>query len=143
MSRSCPFCDLKERTIKDNQTAILFLSNPHKTTGHLLVATKRHVEKPWELTEQEIKDIYELIFFVERKLIGKLGDGFDVRQNYRPFMKQSRVKVDHIHYHIIPRTNEDRVYQISEKHDYELWEDLTQAESEKVLKLLSSKVCGV
>jgi len=117
---SCPFCNLNDRVLKENKQAILFLSNPKKTEGHLLVAPKRHIEKPWLLKNDELLSIYELIHLVEKRLIGKIGDGFDIRQNYRPFMKPSRVKVDHVHYHVIPRTNEDRIYQISEKHDYEV-----------------------
>lgn len=132
----CPFCNLGQRILKDNRRAVLFLSDPKKTTGHFLVVPKRHVELPWDLSEDELLDIYKLIFFTEKRIIGKLGEGCDIRQNYRPFMKQGRVKVDHLHYHIIPRSNEDNIYQVSEKHDYELWEPLGEEEKERVNKLI-------
>lgn len=101
------------------------------------MSPKRHVEKPWDITPEEREDIFELIGFIEQRLIAAgLGDGCDVRQNYRPFMKQGRVKVDHVHYHVIPRSLEDYIYQISEKYDSELFADLDPAEAKEVAKLL-------
>lgn len=97
---------------------------------------KRHIEKPWELTDTELSDIFKLIFFVENKIIGKLGDGCDIRQHYRPFMTQSKLKVDHVHFHIIPRSLKDRIYQMVEKRDTDLFETLDEAEAETVIKLL-------
>ena len=135
-SINCPFCNLGDRVLKENKTAKAFLSNPRKVPGHFLVSPKRHVEKPWDITKEERDDVFELINFIEQKIIGKLGDGCDVRQNYRPFMNQGRVKVDHIHYHVIPRSHEDYIYQISEKYDTELFADLDQSEAKEVAKLL-------
>ena len=134
---NCPFCNIGERVLKENGTAMAFLSNPRKVPGHFLVSPKRHVEKPWDITPEEREDIFELIGFIEQRLIAAgLGDGCDVRQNYRPFMKQGRVKVDHVHYHVIPRSLEDYIYQISEKYDSELFADLDPAEAKEVAKLL-------
>lgn len=132
----CPFCNLKERVLKQNKTAQTFLSNPRKVPGHFLVTPKRHVEKPWELTGKELKDIFEIIFFIEQKLIGKLGDGVDIRQNYRPFMKQSRLKKDHVHFHVYPRYLEDYLYKVSEKFETDLFTDLDDSEQSEFAKLL-------
>ena len=132
----CPFCNPKERVLKENDLAHVILSDPHKVPGHLLVIPKRHVEKPWDLTPEELKSIFDLIFELEQKLLGKLGDGFDIRQNYRPFMTQSRLKVDHIHFHVIPRALEDYIYQISEKYDTDLFADLDDMERDAVIDLL-------
>lgn len=133
---NCPFCKPEEKILKQNDLAQVVLSNPRKVPGHFLVVPKRHVEKPWELEPAELQAIFELIFFVEQKVIGKLGDGCDVRQNYRPFMKQSSLKVDHIHFHVIPRTLEDYIYSISEKYDTELFAELDDAERAAVAKVL-------
>ncbi len=135
----CPFCNPDERVLKDNEHAQVILSNPRKVPGHFLVVPKRHVEKPWELTKNELSDIYDLIFFIERRIIGKLGDGCDVRQNYRPFQNQDRLKVDHVHFHVIPRALEDYIYQVSEKYDTELFATLDEAEAAEVAKLLEDK----
>lgn len=132
----CPFCGEKDRILKENNSARVFLSNPRKVPGHFLVTPKRHVEKPWELKSNELTDIFELIFFIEQKIIGKLGDGCDVRQNYRPFIAQGPLKIDHIHFHVIPRALEDYIYSVSEKYETDLFAALDEKEAEEVAKLL-------
>ncbi len=136
--KNCPFCDVKqkERVLKDNEHASVLLSNPRKVPGHFLVIPKRHVEKPWELTKDELNDIFELIFFIEQKIIGKLGDGCDVRQNYRPFMKQGSLTVHHVHFHVIPRSFQDYIYSVVEKYETNLFADLDPTEAAAVSKLL-------
>lgn len=133
---NCPFCDPTERVLLQNDHAQVVLSNPRKVPGHFLVIPKRHVEKPWEVKPEELQDIFALIFEIEQKIIGKLGDGCDVRQNYRPFMKQNDLKVDHIHFHVIPRSLEDYIYSVSEKYDTQLFAELDDTERDAVSKLL-------
>lgn len=132
----CPFCNVKERVLKSNKYAQAFLSNPRKVPGHFLVTPKRHIEKPWELTDAELKDIFELIFFIELKLVSKLGQGADIRQNFRPFLKASRLKQDHVHFHVYPRYNQDFLYQVSEKFETDLFTDLDPGEQAEFAKLL-------
>lgn len=135
---ACPFCNLDERVVSQNEHANLFLSNPRKVEGHVLVTPKRHVEKPWELSDQELLAIFGLIKIAQQRLIAEFGGGADVKQNYRPFMKQGRVKVDHVHYHVYPRTNEDELYQQVERHETPLFTDLTQAEEIKISNLFTT-----
>jgi len=134
--RDCPFCGPKDRVLKQNQTAQVILSNPRKTPGHFLVMPKRHLVKPWEMRSQELKDCFELIWFVEQKVIGKLGDGCDIRQNYRPFMKQTKLKIDHVHFHVIPRSLEDYIYRVAERYETDLFAELDDLERAEVAKLL-------
>lgn len=134
--KKCPFCSPKERVLTENESAQVILSDPHKVPGHFLVIPKRHIIKPWLLKPAELQDIFELIFFIERKIIGKLGDGCDIRQNYRPFLKQSTLKVDHVHFHVIPRSLEDYIYQISEQYETDLFADLDDMERDAVADLL-------
>lgn len=133
---NCPFCNSGKRVIKENTLASVILSNPRKVAGHFLVIPKRHVEKPWELTDEEIAAIFKLVFLVQKKVTEKLSDGCDVRQNYRPFLKQDRIKVDHVHYHIIPRGFEDKIYDKVEKYETNLFEDLSDEEYTEIAKLL-------
>jgi diadenosine tetraphosphate (Ap4A) HIT family hydrolase len=133
----CPFCESKDRVLKENEHALVLLSNPRKVPGHFLVMPKRHVEKPWQLSKKELQDVFDLIFFIERKIIGKLGDGCDIRQNYRPFIKQNKLKVDHIHFHVIPRYFQDYIYQVAEKYETDLFTNLDEAEAAEAAKLLS------
>lgn len=134
---TCPFCDPKDRVLKANEHAQVILSNPRKVPGHILVLPKRHIEKPWELTPEELQDIFELIFFVEQRIVGRLGDGVDIRQNYRPFKKQTRLKVNHVLFHIVPRSAEDYIYTVSEKFETDLFADLDDLERAEVEKLLA------
>lgn len=133
----CPFCNLNQRVLKSNQHANVLLSNPHKVPGHFLVTPKRHVEKPWELTHEELTDIFDLIFMIEQKILGKLGEGVDIRQNYRPFLAQSQLKVDHVHFHVIPRSLQDYIYKVSEQYETELFAELDEAEAKAVADLLA------
>jgi diadenosine tetraphosphate (Ap4A) HIT family hydrolase len=132
----CPFCNTEDRILKENEQAKVILSNPRKVPGHFLIVPKRHIEKPWELTSEELQGVFDLIFFVEQRIVGKLGDGVDIRQNYRPFLKQNRLKVDHVHFHVIPRSSEDYLYQVSEKFETDLFADLDELERDEVAKLL-------
>ena len=138
IEKNCPFCDISKRVLKENTTASAFLSDPRKVSGHFLVTPKRHIEKPWELTKQELQDIFDLLFYIEQKLVSKLGQGADIRQNYRPFMSPGRLKQNHVHFHIYPRYNEDYLYQVAEKYETDLFTDLDDGESEEFAKLLES-----
>ncbi len=134
----CPFCNINDRVLKSNRLAQAFLSNPRKVPGHFLVTPKRHLEKPWELTKDELQDIFELIFFIEEKLVSKLGQGADIRQNYRPFLDPGRLKQNHVHFHVYPRYNQDYLYQVSEKFETDLFTDLDPSEQAEFAKLLKS-----
>lgn len=133
----CPFCDLGERVLVENDHANLFLSNPHKVEGHVLVTPKRHIEKPWEMSDDELIAVFNLIKVAQHRLIAEFGGGVDVKQNYRPFMKQGRVKVDHTHYHVYPRTNEDELHQQVERHEAPLFVELSDDEEARISGLFS------
>jgi diadenosine tetraphosphate (Ap4A) HIT family hydrolase len=133
----CPFCSGNNMVVKENEHAFAILSNPRKVPGHILIIPKRHVDKPWELTQMELRDIFDLISYIEQKLIGTFGDGCDIRQNYRPFLQQNELKVDHIHFHLIPRALDDYIYQVSEKYDSELFAELDPVEAKAVMKALN------
>lgn len=134
---NCPFCNIGDRIIKDNKHANLFLSNPRKVAGHFLVTPKRHVEKPWELSSEELKAVFELVYFTQQRIVEKVSEGCDVRQHYRPFMKQGRIKVDHVHYHIIPRDLNDKIYEEVEKYDTPLFVELDDDEHDKMAAIIT------
>ena len=138
--KDCPFCGLAGREgqwlLFEGERAIVFLSNPRLMAGHTLVVPKRHVEKPWELAWEERREIFELLDRFEQKILSSLAPGCDVRQNYRPFIPQGRIKVDHVHYHLLPRWPEDELYQKSMKFEVELWTDLIASEQNEMLDRL-------
>ena len=131
-----PFCHLTRRVLLENELAYAFLSDPRKVKGHFLVTPRRHVEKTWEVTPEELQAVYGLIYKIEQKIIPALGEGADIRQNYRPFLDESRLKVDHIHYHVIPRSKFDHIYEVAEHFDTVLFGKLTDQEQEEVESIL-------
>ncbi|MEK7188111.1 MAG: HIT family protein [Patescibacteria group bacterium] len=134
----CPFCDLdltRTRILKEGALAYVCLSNPRLMSGHLLVIPKRHLEKLSETTEAERKEIMELLIEFEEKTLKHIAPGCDIRQNYRPFIPQGRVKVSHLHFHLHPREANDPLHKKTQISD--LWEDLSQEEIEKSSQLLS------
>ena len=133
----CPFCNtdsIKNRILHETDLSIVLLSNPRLLPGHTLVVPKRHIEKPWELEGAELQDIFENIWWVEQKLL-RMAEGCDIRQNYRPFLPQGRVKVNHVHFHVLPRNNKDQLYERSMR--YEVFEDLSGVESDKIAELFA------
>lgn len=138
MQHHCPFCDekIQERVVQESNNARVFFSNPRLTMGHLLVTPKRHVEQPWQLTAQELKEIFAHIHKLQKILSENLGTGCDIRQNYRPFMQQGRLKVDHLHFHLIPRTFKDELYQKSMIFEDEIFKELSSSEVTKVQTIL-------
>lgn len=134
----CPFCNHKDKPVKENELAQVFLSDPHKVPGHVLVMPKRHIEQPWELTDEELKACFDLIFLIEQRFIGKLGDGFDIRQSYWPFREADDLKAKHILFHVIPRSENDYLFQISEgKNPEDLYAGLDEVEGDAVARLLA------
>ena len=134
----CPFCQLakeEDRTVRSSELSAVILSNPRLMPGHTLVVPRRHVEEPWELTDDELIDVFDQIKYVEKKLLDTIAAGCDVRQNYRPFLQQSKLKINHVHFHVLPRTNEDELYQKSMRFESDLFQDLTDEERAETLRL--------
>jgi diadenosine tetraphosphate (Ap4A) HIT family hydrolase len=136
MQSTCPFCEPKGRVLRENNLAYVLLSNPRKVEGHFLVIPKRHVEVPTEITDEEIVDVFKLVKFIQGKIIGVLGEGTMVRQNYMPYVPDNKFKVAHMHYHVLPRDFKDRIYQLIDIHETQLFEDLSKEEHDRVAKLL-------
>lgn len=120
--------------LKENTQAYILLSNPRKVPGHFLVIPKRHAEKPWELERDEILGIFSLISFVEQRITAASGTGADIRQHYRPFLKEGPTKVNHVHFHVLPRTLNDALHLHSAED--KLWENLSEEEHDRIAKLL-------
>lgn len=137
----CPFCNIdKERTIvvKEGKYGLVVLSNPRLVDGHLLVIPKRHIEKPSQMTKEERREIFDTILEFQEKVLNKFASGCDIRQNCRPFQKQNEVKVDHVHYHLLPREFKDELYQKCQIFETEIFRMLTEEEKEKLTKRLKN-----
>ena len=137
----CPFCEIKNesfRLLAETEHSIAFLSNPYIVDGQTLITPKRHIEEPWQMNEAERKDLFDLVLRLQQILTSTYSTGCDIRENYRPFMKQSQVKIDHIHFHLQPREMEDELYTVSQIHENKLWKQLDEKACERMKKLVDS-----
>lgn len=105
--------------------------------GHLLVIPKRHVMRLVELTKEERDELSDLLIEFEEKILQKLSAGCDIRQNYKPYVPNSRTSVKHFHFHIYPRDLNDELHQATDPHQEPLYRDLPNEEREQLFKLLS------
>ena len=138
MEKYCPFCDIdKEKTfiLEENLKAYVAMSNPRLVKGHLLVIPKRHVETIDRLNREEWDDVTNLVVKYQKKITDSLASGYDLRQHYIPYVPQSRFKIDHVHFHLIPRNFKDEMYERM-KGAYDLFEDLSDGERREVFNLL-------
>jgi histidine triad (HIT) family protein len=135
----CPFCEIDPtRTVvlEEKDHCRVVFSDPRLVPGHLLVIPKRHVELPAELNDEERREIFDTILDYQTKIMSRMSSGCDVRQNCRPFLPESRIKVDHVHYHLLPRELGDAIYEKT-KGQSELFQSLTAEELKSVIEHLS------
>lgn len=135
---ACPFCEInneRTRIIKSKKHVFVVLSNPRLMPGHLLIISKRHVEKISELDDNEKKELFDTIIEFQEKILSKLSMGCDIRQNYRPFLKQNNLKINHLHMHLLPRTFRDELYLKSQVFEKEIFKELSKDEIIKFSKL--------
>ncbi|MEK7477940.1 MAG: hypothetical protein AAB645_01045 [Patescibacteria group bacterium] len=57
-------------------------------------------------------------------ILNKFSSGCDVRQNCRPFMKQTDLKIDHLHFHLQPRELNDELYKKCQIHEKEIFQQM-------------------
>lgn len=127
-NESCIFCNYnRKKLIRESENTITILSNPYLLKGHCLVIPKEHHENILEVSEILLFEMIKEVREVERSLIEKLGvSGIDIRQNYRRFLKESKYKVNHLHFHIIPRELEDELYRKSMIYERDVFKELTE-----------------
>lgn len=133
---ACPFCAKIEdqRVLDESDLSVVFLSNPSMTRGHTLVVPKRHVWKPWDVTDKEYADLIRLTNKYRQKLEAVVGPGSDIRQQYRPFLPDGPVhNLRHFHIHILPRQAFDNIYDAEEHIANELHDD----DAKELVRLLA------
>ena len=104
--QECPFC-LKEGVdvLMQNKYAKAILDNYPVSKGHILIVPKRHVNKPSELSSEEMADVLSLV--KEAKGVMNIiaePDGYNVGINIGKAAGQT---VEHMHVHVIPRYQGD------------------------------------
>jgi histidine triad (HIT) family protein len=134
----CAFCGIKdERIIRDTQNTITILSNPYLVEGHSLVIPKMHVQRISELTMPVAYELFDEVVRMQNMVLERLGaPGCDIRQNFRPFLPDSRLKVGHLHFHVIPRYKEDELYLKSMIYEKDVFRELQDEQSRLIMERL-------
>ena len=122
----CPFCKINPEithVIAERENVYVAMSNPRLVPGHLLVIPKRHIENIKDLLQRENDQLLSTIFDFEKRILN-YSPGCDLRQNYRPFLKDGQLKVGHLHFHLLPRFENDELYTKSQIYEKDIFQPL-------------------
>lgn len=109
----CVFCDLSEQfpiTESDNGTCILLANRYPRSTGDLLISTKRHVENIDDLTPDEVLAVHQL-GILGRLLLRKT---FGIQESYTLTRRGGDASVKHYHTHIQPYRREGVIWVVQD-----------------------------
>jgi diadenosine tetraphosphate (Ap4A) HIT family hydrolase len=131
--KKCPFCNFHEtmeRVILETPVLWVALSVPNLMPGHVLVVPKAHVGAPYELEPEVCWEAMQTAMRFQQKMIkvfsGLWGKpvGVDVCVHTRPFMPQTEKSIPgHVHFHVRPRTYNDRLYEVVQIHENVLFDE--------------------
>jgi diadenosine tetraphosphate (Ap4A) HIT family hydrolase len=98
----CPFCRLPaERVLETNAQALAVADAFPVSAGHTLVIPRRHATSIFELTEDEVVAVYEILGRMKDRLDESLKPGgYNIGINVGAASGQT---VAHVHVHLIPR----------------------------------------
>lgn len=106
MSKPCTFCALPETSIIDqNELAIAVRDKFPVNPGHTLIIPKRHVASYFDLTDDEMMAIMQLIRRAKQAIDSEFGpDDYNLGVNNGPVAGQT---IAHVHVHVMPRYRDD------------------------------------
>lgn len=134
----CPFCEIVARDDPDarevyrDQSSVAFFPTEPAVLGHTLVTPRAHIPDLWSLDEETAQHLSVVTLQIARAVRAALRpDGLNVIQSNGTAASQS---VMHLHIHVVPRWNNDRIGRIwppesnySEEAKDEAWSDLRDA----------------
>lgn len=103
----CPFCraESERKIIASSALSLAFFDGFPVSSGHTLIIPKRHVASFFDLTQDERKDMFDMVDEVKRVLDEKFHpDGYNIGVNIGEAAGQS---IFHVHLHLIPRYSGD------------------------------------
>lgn len=103
---ACSFCDLQsDESLPSNPHAIAIPDAFPVSSGHTLVIPRTHVESVFDLPEDALRDVWQLVTQVRTLLQERhQPDGFTIGINDGRAAGQT---VPHAHIHVIPRKEGD------------------------------------
>ena len=107
---NCVFCkiiagEIPAKVIMQNEKAMALLDAFPLAAGHSLVIPKSHYAKVQEMSEQDAKAVFEIVW----KLVGAVETGSEVNASTIAIHNGSEAgqEVPHVHAHIVPRKRGD------------------------------------
>lgn len=107
---NCIFCkiiagEIPAKVIVQNEKAMALLDAFPLAAGHSLVIPKSHYAKVQEMSEQDAKALFEIVW----KLVGAVETGSEVNASTIAIHNGSEAgqEVPHVHAHIVPRKRGD------------------------------------
>jgi diadenosine tetraphosphate (Ap4A) HIT family hydrolase len=118
---NCAFCDpeaMAWRTIRSQELFTSFVSKPWFRAGQCLVIPNRHVVTVGELSSEEgaavMGELGRLSIALDR------GHGSGVMQKYQPTQAENGVKMNHLHFHVFPRIEDETgIFPVPEPNDFD------------------------
>ncbi|MBY0385185.1 HIT family protein [bacterium] len=104
---NCPFCRIEEKQLWKNGNLVFVLRDSHPVAeGHLLIIPKKHRTDYFELTNEELSEINELLKVCRNEIMSDDPSvkGFNIGANCGEAAGQT---VFHCHIHLIPRRKGD------------------------------------
>lgn len=105
----CHFCYFsetdEERVVNRGKGFVSFFSNPRFRRNHLLVVPDEHYVHPHEMSAELLGKIVREAETIAH--VVDFGYGSVVTQKSQPRQKENGIKMDHVHFHVWPRTKQD------------------------------------
>lgn len=140
----CAFCNIVEgkshsAKLGENKDALAILDAYPIVEGHTLVIPRKHHKALWDFSKEELHSIFDLIVSTEKMLLENLPcGGVDLRQHYRPFVPETKLSKQHVHFHLMPRKSWDPLF----KHVGTRETELRKEPLQKELEGLAEKIVG-
>lgn len=104
MIDQCPFCSLSDFGTSSSLGLAVRDAFP-LTEGHTLIVPRRHVASVFELTAEELADLWKLLVEVRFSLVEQFHpDAFNIGLNDGEAAGQT---IPHAHIHVVPRYRGD------------------------------------
>ena len=109
---NCIFCKIINKEIPcykiyENEYVLAFLDIANDVNGHTLVISKKHFKNILDCDIEYLKEVMKAVKLISTHYINNCGfDGVNVLNNNN---KAAGQEVDHLHIHIIPRKNGDKI----------------------------------
>lgn len=117
---------------------ISFLSDPRVREGHCLIVPRYHAETVNDLHDRVVVEMFHEEQRLAALLREAIAPGTDIWQKHQPTLPDGgRVKVAHLHKHIIPRGKDDPLFPLENEHN--LFEKLENNERVRLVDLLRTE----